>query len=547
MSKQASSHREHHLRIKALEEQLAALRTAHGEQELRHRQNLAFLSDTALAFLDLPQEINIYQFIGEKIHELTGALIIFVSSIARESGLVKVEALASDGGIAKKLCHILGQNLVGFSVPVSDDALASFRTGEICKIPGGVYEFSHRSLPQPLCSVIERLLSIGDMYAIGMTLRGEVFGNVAIVGSQGREMSNLDVVKIFVGQAAIAIQRRKVEEALRERESNYRQVVEQANDHILVLQDGMIRYANPACIHSELGYSFEDLQSKPFPGFVHPDDREMMMSYHGKRLAGDRSPHVYLLRILAKDGSTRWFENNSSMTIWKGRPATLSLLTDVTERWEADERIKAQLKEKEVLLKEVHHRVKNNLQIVSSLLNLQAGGVSDPHIRGLFRDSQNRVRSMALVHEKLYQTPNLASINFADYIKGVAEHLLRTFRPEGVTLSTDLQDVFLAVDMAVPCGLIVNELISNSLKHAFPGDLGGRIILKLRKTLTDGKERVTMEIGDDGVGLPGNLDVQSLSTLGLQLVYDLTEQIMGSVEMEKKERGTLFLVSFPLQ
>ncbi len=532
---------------KALEEELAAERALHEARECQHRQNLAFLSETALAFLDLPQEVNIYQYIGEKIQELTGALIVFINSIGHESGLVKVEALVSEGGIAQKLCDILGRNLVGSSMPMSDDAFAAFKTGEICRVPGGAYEFSHRSLPQAVCTVIERLLSIGDLYAIGLTLRGEVFGNVAIVGSRGREVRNLDVVKIFLGQAAIAIQRRKVEDALRESESNYRQLVEQANDHILVLQDGMIRYANPACVNTELGYTLEDFQSKLFPEFVHPDDREMMMSYHRKRLEGDRSPHVYLLRILCRDGRTRWFENNSSMVLWKGKPATLALLTDVTERREAEEKIKAQLKEKEVLLKEVHHRVKNNLQIVSSLLNLQAGSVSEPHIRGLFRDSQNRVRSMALVHEKLYQTPNLASINFADYIKGVADHLMRTFRPEGITFLSDLNDAFLVVDAAVPCGLIVNEIISNSLKHAFPGNEGGTVTLKMWKTLHNGKEHVNLEIGDDGVGLPVDLDVHSLSTLGLQLVFDLAEQLQGSVQMVKKEKGTFFLVSFPLQ
>jgi len=191
--------------------------------------------------------------------------------------------------------------------------------------------------------------------------------------------------------------------------------------------------------------------------------------------------------------------------------------------------------------------VKNNLQIVSSLLNLQAGSVSEPHIRGLFRDSQNRVRSMALVHEKLYQTPNLASINFADYIKGVADHLMRTFRPEGITFLSDLNDAFLVVDAAVPCGLIVNEIISNSLKHAFPGNEGGTVTLKMWKTLHNGKEHVNLEIGDDGVGLPVDLDVHSLSTLGLQLVFDLAEQLQGSVQMVKKEKGTFFLVSFPLQ
>ncbi|WP_244939406.1 AAA family ATPase [Azospirillum doebereinerae] len=204
----------------------------------------------------------------------------------------------------------------------------------------------------------------------------------------------------------------------------------------------------------------------------------------------------------------------------------------------------ATLEEKEALLKEVHHRVKNNLQLVTSLLNLQANRIEDPEVAALFADSRDRVRSMALVHENLYRLGNFARVPMRAHLESVCAHLLRAYAPRtgAVRLETELEDLKLDLDRAVPCGLIVNELVSNALKHAFPDGRDG----VLRVALTTDGEVGRLSVRDDGVGLPGDHDPDKLDTVGLQLVDDLTSQLHGTLQHNSRA-GTEFVVTFPLE
>ena len=200
------------------------------------------------------------------------------------------------------------------------------------------------------------------------------------------------------------------------------------------------------------------------------------------------------------------------------------------EHRQAEKKIEAALKEKEALLKEVHHRVKNNLQIISSLLSLQASSIEDQAVADLFRESQNRVRLMALIHEKLYQSDDLGKINLGEYIRVLCSYLMRSYEinSESVNLIVDVDDIILEIDTAVSCGLIVNELISNSLKYAFPN--GGSGTISLNATVTD-KDHFSIIYSDTGIGLPRSLDIHNAKTLGLQLVGSLCEQIGGDLEI----------------
>ena len=206
------------------------------------------------------------------------------------------------------------------------------------------------------------------------------------------------------------------------------------------------------------------------------------------------------------------------------------ILRDITERKREEEKLKSSLREKEILLKEIHHRVKNNLQIISSLLNLQSGHIRDPRALEVFKEGQGRVRSMALIHEKLYQSDDLARVDFYEYISNLAAYLFRSYEVNSgaVTLNVESEDVLLGVDTAIPCGLIINELVSNSLKHAFPGGGSGSINITLRPA---GPERLTLAVSDDGIGLPPGFDVRNTPSLGLQLVNTLARQLGGEVEV----------------
>jgi PAS domain S-box-containing protein len=212
------------------------------------------------------------------------------------------------------------------------------------------------------------------------------------------------------------------------------------------------------------------------------------------------------------------------------------------EKLKVEEQIRSSLKEKEVLLKEIHHRVKNNLQLISSMLNLQSKYIQDPKDIEVFNESQNRVRSMAIIHEKLYQSKDLARLDFAGYIDDLTTYLFRAYsiNPDQIRLEVDVQDVSLTVNSAITCGLIINELVSNSIKYAFPDGRNG--LMYLRMSAEEG--RVVLYVGDDGVGLPPAVDFRNTRTLGLQLVNSLVEQMGGSIELNRSS-GTEFKIILP--
>jgi two-component system CheB/CheR fusion protein len=226
-----------------------------------------------------------------------------------------------------------------------------------------------------------------------------------------------------------------------------------------------------------------------------------------------------------------------------GAVTVLLAIEDVTEQTRADERLKASLAEKEVLLREIHHRVKNNLQIVASLLNLQFGNLEDPGIRTLLEDSRRRIDAMALVHEQLYRSADLARIDLGAYVRRVAEQLSQTAAGSGlVHVSLQADEIHLRPDAAIPCGLILTELLANALKHGFPAGQPGEVQVELRAP--NGRE-VTLVVRDTGVGFPEDLDFRDTDSLGLQLVGMLTAQLRGTITLDR-HRGTTFTLTFPL-
>ncbi|HKR11429.1 MAG TPA: histidine kinase dimerization/phosphoacceptor domain -containing protein [Pyrinomonadaceae bacterium] len=220
----------------------------------------------------------------------------------------------------------------------------------------------------------------------------------------------------------------------------------------------------------------------------------------------------------------------------------LGIATDITERKQAVEQIKISLNEKEVLLKEIHHRVKNNMQVITSLLSLQARTIGDSHALSVFQDSQNRVKSMALIHETLYQSKDLSRINFAEYLKKLVAHVSRSYhlRPEAVKINVKVDDVLLSIDTAVPCGLIINELASNALKYAFPAPKAGEINITFHRTAGC----YVLRVSDTGVGLPKDFDPEVSKSLGMKLVHMLTSQLAGEIAC-RNGVGTSFEIKFP--
>ena len=298
-----------------------------------------------------------------------------------------------------------------------------------------------------------------------------------------------------------------------------------------------------------IGYTLEEISPvsiDTWTKYTHPDDLKMSGELLEKHFNGELDYYECEVRMRHKNGDWIWVLDRGKVATWTGdgKPLLMSgTHLNITERKQAEEQIKQNLKEKEVLLSEIHHRVKNNMQVISSLLKLQSAKIEDKKYVDMFKDSENRIRSMALIHEKLYQSKDFANVDFNGYVKSIANDLIRSYAvtPDKIKLNTKIEDVSLGLDNAIPCGLIINELISNSLKYAFPKDREGEINIVLRSINSD---EIELTLSDDGIGIPAEIDIRETESLGLQLVQLLAEdQLEGNIELDR-EAGTAFRIRF---
>jgi PAS domain S-box-containing protein len=334
--------------------------------------------------------------------------------------------------------------------------------------------------------------------------------------------------------------------ALREEEERFRTAFDFAPIGMaLVAPDGRwLRVNRSLC--ELVGYGEPELLATDFQHITHPEDLDANLVYFRQVLAGMLPAYQMEKRYRHKAGhSVHVLLSVSLVRDGQGDPLYfIAQMQDITGRKKAEEQTHASLREKEVLLKEIHHRVKNNLQVISSLLQLQCQHTHDPASAEMFRESQHRVRSMALVHERLYRTRDLVKVDFADYIENLANHLFASYKvdSERITLAIDVHGVRLSIDAAVPCGLLVNELVSNCLKHAFRGRERGRIRIEL---LPVGAGEALLHVGDDGVGLPQGVGLDTTGSFGMELVAAMVDQLHGTVAIDR-HGGTAYRIVFPL-
>lgn len=335
-------------------------------------------------------------------------------------------------------------------------------------------------------------------------------------------------------------ERRLAEEKLLLALAYNRSLIEASLDPLVTISaDGRITDVNTAT-EKVTGYSREKLIGTDFSEyFTNPE--KAREGY--QKVFREGTVYDYALEISHRKGHTTPVLYNASVYSNESGEVigVFAAARDITERKRMEDRIRASLKEKEVLLQEIHHRVKNNMTVISSLLKLQADKVKDEYYKELFSESINRIKTMALIHEKLYRSDDLARIVFSDYLKDMIDNIVGSYgiNTRRVHLKKELEKVILPLDTSIPCGLIVNELLSNSLKYAYPEGSSGEIRVSLRKN----NDKVELSVGDDGVGLPADMDFRTTGSLGLNIVNALVRQIRGNIELHR-ERGTEFNITF---
>ncbi|HDY65829.1 MAG TPA: PAS domain S-box protein [Phycisphaerae bacterium] len=388
------------------------------EKATRHLAEMKFLSTTAMEFVDLQPETDVYELIGRRLKELVGDPIVVISSSDETNSKVIVRAILGVGKRFEAALKVLGRNPVGMSFPILESFLHQTASGKLVKLSEGIHHYTREKISKTTAKLIEKILGLGDMYSMQFFRGGTMFAIATIMMRKGDKLENPALVETYINHASVLLQNRR-----------------------------------------------------------------------------------------------------------------------------AEEQIAASLKEKEVLLREIHHRVKNNMQVIVSLLRIHARRTHEAGLKRIFDECRDRINAMSLIHEALYESEDVARIDFKAYLTMLCRNLSQAYdvSGKGITLTVERSNVALDIDQGIAVGMVISELVSNAFKHAFTKGKGGSVSLSLSGL--EGEE-VELIVQDDGKGLPPEIDIHNSTSIGLQLVVaTITRELGGSIEVER-EGGTRFVIRF---
>lgn len=385
-----------------------------------------------------------------------------------------------------------------------------------------IYNYLDRNLLLRLDKITSSVLDIGKS--------NDLSGRVPVLGDD--ELANLAT---SVNRTLQSLEKSNID--LKKSREGYKTIFENTGTAMLLLDKNMnILLANT---------HFKDIfnlnkENNNLKDLMAEKDQTKLQDYQLNLENNVSDFKNYEFHLINKKGEVRDFY--ATFSFMKDSDEVLISLIDITEHKKTGNKIRESLKEKEILLREIHHRVKNNLQIISVLLSLQSEEIDDPEILEKYKESENRIHSMALIHERMYQSKDLSSIDFSDYVQNLIADITYAYGFDGSNLdiNLDLNNYNLSIETVMPLGLIINELVSNSLKYAFKDQKDNKINIILKKQNND---NFILEISDNGMGFPANIDFRNTSSLGLQLVNELVQQIDGQVELFN-EKGTKFIINF---
>lgn len=512
------------------------------KQEKKHKTIETLLKKADMSLFDVEMNIGSVQF-GEEFH------IIMVARDITDRKMAEKDLIASK----KHFQDIFNNAPIGI--------VHSSPEGKFYEVNSALADMLGYDSPEELVSQINKTslqeklyVNKGDRFRmIQEVLRDDLWhsyetqyfrkdNSVMITELFIRAVRNLDgSMKYLEGFMKDITEHYQAEQALRESENKYRDLAELLPQTVFEADEkGDFTFVNRVGFDT-FGFTPRDLENgiNVFQ-FILPRDRDKVAKNIQSVLNGEKLGGTEYVGV-KKDGTKIPIIVYANIIVTKGKTVGLrGVVVDITRLKQAEDEIKASLKEKEVLLREVHHRVKNNMQIISSLLNLQKRFVDDEEAINLLQESQNRVKSMAIIHEKLYSSKDFAHINIADYICGLVTGLFNTYGVTDMQIKKviEVEDIQMGIETAVPLGLIVSELVSNSLKYAFP-EKKGEIKVKIK---SEG-DKYKLVVADNGVGLSSDFDLENSGTLGLMLVNGLVKQLDGTIEVDTRQ-GTVFNIGF---
>lgn len=507
------------------------------QEKERQLQHIRFLADTALSFIDLQNEEAVYTYITRCLKELLPDTYITVNSVDMQKGILRTEAVEGLGGLSDTIISMLGLNPVG-KIYALDETITDLHTGKLEKFPHGLYELTFGGLPRSICASIEKFLQIKHIYGIGFMVDKQLYATAVFFFPKGRELQNAEIVEAFVHQASIALKRQKIEKDLWESRRRLRLFVD-SNTDFCFLKDKDLRYT--MCNAANARFFGKEIDA-----VLGKTDQELMPAVAARECAKtDRSAmESGAITVSVEEVGERIFETRKMPVVEDGQIIGVAgNIRDITERKRAEEMVRKLLQEKELLLKETRHRVKNHMYTIYNYLSIQAFMMNDSAGKNVLEDAANRAQFMIVLYDRLYSYENQQLLNVKEFLPSLIEEMIRLY-PGDLEVQTKIrvEEMYLSYKIVSPLGIILNELITNSMKHAFHGRANGLIHVDMRVK----DDLVVMIYGDNGVGLKTEEVLEDSGRLGIRLMGLLVQQLEGSMNIEKQD-GTKFIIEFPLE
>ncbi|MBD3412890.1 MAG: PAS domain S-box protein [Candidatus Aminicenantes bacterium] len=495
----------------------------------------------------------IFTQIADEAVQAMGYTTVFILIYNAKKDCHEVQAISSRKGLLPQITKVIGFSLKGYEIsltPDLNDTVNAIYNGQIV-VSQALKEILYPVVSEKICATLQKMNKTKNYIVIPLDVKNELRGAVFI--SSGKETvseSELEMLKSFryvashaISNASLLGKTETMKESLEKEKAYLDQLLESSQEAVVTTDvSGKVVRVNSEFARI-FGYSKEDAVGRFIDDLLAPQDLYEEAS-NITDLAARGKKHAIETKRRCKDGKVIDVSLLSHpIKVGGQQVGSYAVYRDISKRKNAEEKIKTSLREKEVLLQEIHHRVKNNMQIISSLIHLQSARTKDEKTEEILRSSQNRIKSMAIIHEKVYQSDDFTKVDLSDYVRSLTKHLLTTFGVDKkkITFHIDIKDIQLDINKAIPCSLIINELLTNSIKHAFSDGKKGEISISIQN-VKDGKYELLVR--DNGEGIPDGLIEQGTKTLGLTLVRILAEeQLKGSLHIDGTN-GARFRVVF---
>jgi len=524
--------------------------TVRREETLRQKQkelqqqnsHMTFLRDFAYHISTKKFDQNLPNFFVSELKNFTDApLITFVEYDEFKKVLI-TQKIETKKEILNKVMALTNKNLTKVEYLVTDEMYKEI-TGTVVDVLDTLTECSFGEIPPIVDAFVRSVTGISRFYLLAYIFDNKLYGTTMIGVHKNQPDLSIEFLKSFAHIAASALQRHKAEELLSHSETRFKHIINNLNDVIFNVDlHGTIQFLSDS-ITTLTGYSKEKLIGTKFIDYIYPADIIGLQNRFKEALEGKLIPYQY--RIIKSDGSIIWVKSSSRPMFFNNSNITglTGVLNDISAEKAAKEKIQNLLNEKDILLKEVHHRIKNNMNIVSSLLSLQARNFEDEKVRVAFQNSSYRVQSMMVLYDKLYKSNNFQSMSLKNYLAPLIKEISTLYSSSNkIKIHQELLEVILPIKILSNIGIIINELLNNSLKHAFINVDSGNIYITTTK-IDDQTMKICVE--DDGIGYSENIINEENKNFGMQLVNILVQQLHGKFEM-KNENGAKFCFRFNL-